>query len=153
VADGAAADAGYVLLARRVAARDGWPVQLRAGRFEFMVLLLLRARWRDGEYLAPDGNVIKIKRGQYASSVRRMAEEFGLSYKNCRTAIDILERVGFLAQYVSHDVTVLIIRNYEHYQDIQSYVGVGASALSARDDLGSERVGPAEGTVTSSRRW
>jgi hypothetical protein len=127
------ADEGFILLARKLASRDGWPVQLRAEHFKFMVLLLLRARWRDCDFLAPDGTVIKIKRGQYASSVRRMAAEFRLSYKNCRTAIGILEQLGFLAQYVSHGVTVLTVRNYEHYQDIQSYVGASTGALSAQD--------------------
>ncbi len=132
MADGAAADGGYVLLARKVAARDGWPVQLRAEHFKFMVLLLLRARWRDGDYLAPDGNVIKIKRGQYASSVRRMAEEFKLSYANCRSAVSILESAGFLTHKVTHGVTLITVCNYERYQDVKSYANAIADATSTQ---------------------
>lgn len=116
------ADEGFILLARKLASRDGWPVQLRAEHFKFMVLLLLRARWRDCDFLAPDGTVIKIKRGQYASSVRRMAAEFKLSYSRCRSAMSILEGAGFLTRKVTHGVTVLTICNYACYQDIQNYV-------------------------------
>jgi hypothetical protein len=124
-----AADEGFILLARKLASRDGWPVQLRAEYFKFMVLLLLRARWRGCDFLAPDGTVIKIKRGQYASSVRRMAAEFRLTYSNCRSAVGILEAAGFLTRKVTHGVTVLTICNYGRYQDIQNYVGAtdGAS--------------------------
>jgi hypothetical protein len=132
VADGAATDGGYVLLARKLAARDGWPVQLRAEHFKFMVLLLLRARWRDGDYLAPDGNVIKIKRGQYAAPVRRMAEEFRLSYANCRSAVTILESAGFLTHEVTHGVTVITVCNYERYQDVKSYANAIADATSTQ---------------------
>ena len=132
MADGAAADGGYVLLARKVAARDGWPVQLRAEHFKFMVLLLLRARWRDGDYLAPDGNVIKIKRGKYGSSVRRMAEEFKLSYANCRSAVSILESAGFLTHKVTHGVTLITVCNYERYQDVKSYANAIADATSTQ---------------------
>ncbi len=128
MADGAAADGGYVLLARKLAARDGWPVQLRAEHFKFMVLLLLRARWRDGDYLAPDGTVIKIKRGQYASSIRRMAEEFKLSYANCRSAISILEGAGFLTHKVTHGVTLITVCKYGRYQDVKTYANAIADA-------------------------
>ena len=120
----APADDGFILLARKLASRDGWPVQLRAEHFKFMVLLLLRARWRDGDYLAPDGAVIKIKRGQYASSVRRVAEEFGLSIQNVRTALRLLAEYKFATRAVTHGVTVITILNYERYQDIQTYVNV-----------------------------
>lgn len=123
-----AADDGFILLARKLAARDGWPVQLRAEHFKFMVLLLLRARWRDCDYLAPDGAVLRVKRGQYASSVRRMAAEFGLSYSKCRSAISVLEAAGFLALKVTHRVTVLTVCNYERYQNIQSYAGATGDA-------------------------
>ncbi len=118
----APADDGFILLARKLASRDGWPVQLRAEHFKFMVLLLLRARWRDGDYLAPDGAVIKIKRGQYASSVRRMAGEFGLSIQNVRTALRLLGEYKFATRAVTHGVTVITVLNYERYQDIQTYV-------------------------------
>ncbi len=132
MADGAAADGGYVLLARKLAARDGWPVQLRAEHFKFMVLLLLRARWRDGDYLAPDGTVIKIKRGQYASSVRRMAEEFGLSIQNVRTALRLLEKYEFVTRAVTRGITVINILNYERYQDIQTYVNAPSNKALTR---------------------
>jgi hypothetical protein len=117
-----AADEGFILLARKLASRDGWPVQLRAEHFKFMVLLLLRARWRDCDFLAPDGTVIKIKRGQYASSVRRMAAEFRLSIQNVRTALRLLGEYEFATRAVTHGVTVITILNYERYQDIQTYV-------------------------------
>ncbi len=128
----APADDGFILLARKLASRDGWPVQLRAEHFKFMVLLLLRARWRGGDYLAPDGAVIKIKRGQYASSVRRMADEFKLSYAKCRSAMSILEGVGFLTRKVTHRITVLTICNYDRYQDIKNYVDAIGDASSTQ---------------------
>jgi hypothetical protein len=130
--DRAAADGGYVLLARKLAARDGWPVQLRAEHFKFMVLLLLRARWRDGDYLAPGGTVIKIKRGQYASPTRRMAAEFNLPRYQVRAATAVLSRTGFLTQEVTHGVTVITIRNYERYQDISNYVNPASRPSSSR---------------------
>ncbi len=127
-----AADEGFILLARKLASRDGWPVQLRAEHFKFMVLLLLRARWRDCDFLAPDGAVIKVKRGQYASSVRRMAEEFRLSIQNVRTALRLLEEYKFATRAVTHGVTVITVLNYERYQDIQTYVNAPSNKALTR---------------------
>lgn len=127
-----AADDGFILLARKLAARDGWPVQLRAEHFKFMVLLLLRARWRDCDFLAPDGAVLSVKRGQYASSVRRMAAESRISVRNCRTAIEKLEKAGFLTRQVLHGITVLTICNYDRYQTMTSYAGTVSDAQATR---------------------
>jgi hypothetical protein len=127
-----AADDGFILLARKLAARDGWPVQLRAEHFKFMVLLLLRARWRDCDFLAPDGAVLSVKRGQYASSTRRMAAEFNVPRHQIRAALDVLSRAGFLAHEVAHGVTVITLRNYERYQDISNYANPASRPRAAR---------------------
>lgn len=112
---------GFILLARKIGAEDSWVQCLRPQHFKFMVMLLLRARWKAGNYVTPVGNLLRVKRGQYAAPVRRLAEECGVSYQSTRTGLVLLARRGFLTHKVTQGVTVVTILNYERYQDIKNY--------------------------------
>jgi hypothetical protein len=113
---------GFILLARKIGAEDSWVRCLQPQHFKFMVMLLLRARWKAGVYMTPSGNILTVERGQYAAPVRRLAEECGVSYQSSRTGLILLARRGFLTHEVTQGLTVVTISNYERYQDIQNYI-------------------------------
>lgn len=58
----------------------------------------------------------RVKRGQYITSVRRLAKETGLSEANTRTAIKHLESTHEITCTPSRQGTVITIKNYSKYQ-------------------------------------
>lgn len=57
-----------------------------------------------------------VKRGQYITSVRKLAQETGLSEANTRTAIKHLESTHEITCTPSRQGTVITIKNYSKYQ-------------------------------------
>lgn len=74
--------------------------------------LLLMANYEDAKWRGKT-----VKRGQRITSIRKLAEETGLSVKQVRTALDKLERTGEVAREGANSYTLITIENYAKYQD------------------------------------
>lgn len=74
---------------------------------------ILKANWRDKTWKG-----VKIKRGQFVTSLAALAEETGLSVKNVRTALDHLKATNELAIETSPKGRVITVKNYAKYQDV-----------------------------------
>lgn len=59
---------------------------------------------------------IKIKRGSFITSYRKLAEETGLSVKNVRTALDHLKATHEVAHQTARDYSLISAINYDNYQ-------------------------------------
>ncbi len=109
---------GYIYIHRKICNPDHWVWQLHLPQFRFYIYLILQVRWSDTEadFTAPNGEIIKIRKGQYACAIRRLAEEAGLTPQNIRTGLKILEKRQFLTHEITHGISVLTLLNYRDYQ-------------------------------------
>lgn len=77
--------------------------------------LLVMAQYRDREY-----QDMTIKRGQVVTSIRKLAEESGLSVRTVRTCLERLEATHQITRKPTHYSTLITICNYDKYQDKKS---------------------------------
>jgi hypothetical protein len=63
-----------------------------------------------------DGDLVEISRGQYLTSVRRLADRWGWSKDKVSKFLALLERDGMLQRTVTKKRTLLTIVNYGFYQ-------------------------------------
>lgn len=73
--------------------------------------MLLEARWKDGTYKG-----VVIKRGSFASSVRKLAKENDLTDNEVRTALKHLQKTHEITCKSHSKFTVFTINNYDLYQ-------------------------------------
>lgn len=74
---------------------------------------ILKANWKDKTWKG-----VKIKRGQFVTSLASLADETGLSMKNVRTALDHLKSTNELAIESSPKGRIITVKNYAKYQDV-----------------------------------
>lgn len=80
--------------------------------------LLLKANWKDGAFQG-----IEVTRGSLVSSIRKLAEETGLTEKEVRTALNHLKRTHEVASKSHTKFTVFTIKNYNVYQTMGTQNG------------------------------
>lgn len=105
---------GWICLHRCI--QDHWIWQ-DAHRFKWWVDLLLRASHKDTKVLF-DGSLIECKRGQFITSLGKLAEEWMVSRDTVRRFLDALENDLMIARVSTHKMTQITICNYDSYQDI-----------------------------------
>lgn len=79
--------------------------------------LLLLANHSEKKILF-NGNVIDVKKGQYLTSIRKLAERWGWSYDKVTRFIKLLVAEDMLQKESDSSRTLLTIINYEVYQDV-----------------------------------
>lgn len=78
--------------------------------------LLTNAAWKDTTQRNHKGEVVQVTRGQYHTSIRRLAAEWGWSSKRVRTFLKALEKCGSTGTVSAQGGTVITICKYEDYQ-------------------------------------
>ena len=86
-----------------------------AHRFKWWVDLLLRASHKDTKVLI-DGSLMECKRGQFITSLGKLAEEWMVSRDTVRRFLDALENDTMIARVSTHKMTQITICNYDSYQ-------------------------------------
>lgn len=87
-----------------------------AHRFKWWVDLLLRASHKDTKVLI-DGSLIECKRGQFITSLSKLAEEWMVSRDIVRHFLTILESDTMITRKTTQKFTQITICNYDSYQD------------------------------------
>jgi DNA-binding transcriptional regulator YhcF (GntR family) len=105
---------GWICLHRCI--QEHWIWQ-DANRFKWWVDLLLRANNKDAKVLI-DGSLVDCKRGQFITSLGKLAEEWMVSRDTVRRFLDALESDTMIARKSTHKMTQITICNYDSYQDI-----------------------------------
>lgn len=90
-----------------------------AHRFKWWVDLLLRASHKDTKVLF-DGSLIECKRGQFITSLGKLAEEWMVSRGAVRRFLDALENDTMIARVSTHKMTQITICNYDSYQSVRT---------------------------------
>ena len=82
----------------------------------FFIYCLLRCNWEDGNFQG-----VKVKKGQFISTVRHMADESGLTVQEVRTALKHLKLTHELTQEVTHlpsnRFSLISVVNWDLYQE------------------------------------
>lgn len=114
-------EAGFIVLHRRMLS---WPLWQRLGAEHRLVwlYLLFSANWKNSEVWTRKGRLV-VQRGQAFVAQRTLAKEAGVSYRNVRTALELLTQEGAIqvAQvptYASRTASLVTIVNYEKYQNV-----------------------------------
>lgn len=79
------------------------------------ITILMLANWKDKQWQGKT-----IKRGSFITSYPRLADATGLSIQQVRTAISKLKSTGEIQQIVTNKYQLIIVVNYEKYQDFSS---------------------------------
>lgn len=90
-----------------------------AHRFKWWVDLLLRASHKDTKVLF-DGSLMECKRGQFITSLGKLAEEWMVSRGAVRRFLDALENDTMITRKSTHKMTQITICNYDSYQNVRT---------------------------------
>ena len=107
---------GWICLHRCI--QDHWIWQ-DANRFKWWIDLLLRANNKDAKVLI-DGSLMECKRGQFITSLGKLAEEWMVSRNTVRRFLDALESDTMIVRKSTHKLTQITICNYDSYQDVRT---------------------------------
>lgn len=104
--------------------------------------LLLLANHSDKKLLF-NGNVVTVKKGQYLTSIRKLAERWGWSYDKVLRFIKILVSEDMLQKESDSSRTLLTLLNYEVYQVPENSYG-NTDENTNDNTIGNSRDTPAE---------
>lgn len=99
---------GYIKLHRQILEWE-WYSNLPA-RVLF-IHCLLKANWQDGEWQG-----VPYKRGEFITSMRKLAAETGLSVQQVRNTLTNLQKTHEITQRSTPNYTVISIVRYDDYQ-------------------------------------
>lgn len=114
---------GWIKLHRKLGQPQSTFMQLNALQQAIAIHLLLLANHKDGEWVDSRKNiVVPIKRGQVVVSRERIIKWFPqdkVTSRNVRTALERLEKLGFLTKQATNAYTLITLVNYGVYQEIE----------------------------------
>ena len=79
----------------------------------------MRANNKDAKVLI-DGSLMECKRGQFITSLGKLAEEWMVSRNTVRRFLDALESDTMIVRKSTHKLTQITICNYDSYQDVRT---------------------------------
>lgn len=107
-------DKGWISIYRKVC--EHWIYQCREfDNFHAYFDLLRRAHWEDKKVLF-NNNLILIKRGQFLTSEKSLAESWGWSRTKVRKFLQILSEDDMIIKESDNKKTIITICNYDKYQ-------------------------------------
>ena len=102
-------DEGFVKLSRKMISW-GWFKDVNTAHL--FMYCLMRANFKDTEWKG-----IKLKRGSFVTSLKHLSEETGLTPRQVRTALEHLISTKEVTKCASAKNTVIIVNNYDKYQN------------------------------------
>lgn len=122
---------GYIKISRKILE---WEWYDDINTKSLFLHLLLKATYKDKRYM---GEI--IPRGSYASSIRKLADETGLSERNIRTSLMRLETTQEVTQERHAKFTVFTVKNYDKYQSSDTVNDTQATQKRHRSDTAIEQ--------------
>lgn len=120
-------DEGYIKLHRRLLGSYLWT--LPPGQRCVALTILMMANWQDREW-AVSGAVVQIKRGEFVTSVRKLAEAAGVSNSCVVRSLKVLKKGETICVKPEQQWTRISVVNFSKYND-RDEVG-GTRALHSR---------------------
>src|SRR5574343_4200 len=125
---------GWVKIYRSLKSHWVWQDNLY---FKMWVDFLLRANHSENTILI-DSNVIKIERGTFITSLKKLAKEYHCSVGKVRHFLKILEIDSMINSITTHKYTQITICNYDDYQNGQHAERNGNETGMKRERYGNE---------------
>lgn len=100
---------GRIAIDRRIMDWEWWGDM---NVFRLWMVILMLANWQDKKWQGKT-----IKRGSFVTSYASLSETSGLTLQQTRTAINKLKSTGEIEQIVTNKYQVIIVVNYEKYQE------------------------------------
>lgn len=113
---------GFIILARSTYKNSSTWQNLTPEQKVVMITLLMMANHKENKWW--DGNkFVTVKRGQLITSLDKLVKSCGkgITIKKTRTALEKLEKMGFLASKSTNQYRLINIDNYDFYQTIGNY--------------------------------
>lgn len=110
---------GWICIHRKIRECDIWDYDEPFSRRDAWIDLLLLANHRDKDTIF-DGKKITIKRGQYLTSVRKLAKEWHWGKDKTLKYLRLLEECEMIMRSADSRRTLITIVNYSIYQDMNS---------------------------------
>ena len=101
---------GYILIHRKLL---NWQWYKDSNTLHLFIDLLLDANYEDSKV-----GFQVIKRGQCLTSLKRMSENTGLTYREIRTSLDKLQKSGEIDKQTTNRYSIITINKYNDYQNI-----------------------------------
>ena len=102
-------DEGFIKISRKMLSW-GWFKDVNTAHL--FLYCLMRANFKAAEWKG-----IKLERGSFVTSLKHLSEETGLTLQQTRTALEHLIATKEITKQSSAKSTVIIVNNYEKYQD------------------------------------
>lgn len=96
--------------------QNHWLWSDRASELQAWMYLLFAANFQD-KYILFDGKRMKVKRGSFVTSIRRLSTEWGWGKTKTLTFLRELEKDGMIKRKADSRKTVITIVNYGKFQD------------------------------------
>lgn len=102
-------DKGFIKISRKILE---WEWYTDSNTKIVFLHCLLKANWKDKNWKGET-----IKRGQFVTSLEKIAQETNLSVKQVRVALNHLIRTNEVANLSTPQYRIITVKNYDKYQD------------------------------------
>ena len=106
---------GFIVLSRCFDDYKYWQSPIA---ISLWVKILLKANWKDGWFMG-----VKIPRGSFATSIKNLSEEIGVSHNTITKWLKIFEKEKQISLKSTNKFTVISVVNYALFQDFEIDTG------------------------------
>lgn len=135
---------GYIKLHRKIQECWIWDSGEKHNRRSAWIDILLTANHQDKKLIF-NGEIVVVKRGQFITSIRKLAERWKWSKSTVITFLDLLQQDGMITRESDTHRTLITVENYSFYQDGETPIGTPTSTQT------STPIGTVGGTLTGTR--
>lgn len=111
---------GYIKLHRSLLDCFLWDSEEKHNKRSAWIDLLLLANHAEKKILF-DNEIVTVKRGQYLTSIRKLANRWGWSVNTAKSYLELLESDGMIHKKSTTKCTLIDIVNYEKYQGFSDF--------------------------------
>ena len=117
----------YIKLSRSILEWE-WYSDINTCRL--FIHMVLKANWKDGKFQGTT-----VPRGSFVSSIRKLAEQTGLTEREVRTAISHLKKTGEVTSKSHIKYSVFTVVNYDLYQSNDTQDDTQATGKRQANDI------------------
>jgi hypothetical protein len=138
---------GYIITPRKFFQSNFWTEKRKFSHAEALQDLIQMASWEEKVYVPSIYNQIKLRRGEFATSYRQLAAKWKWGVASVKRFLDYLQK-DFTIEFKSgtggglqkrKDLSTIFVINYDLYQDINNYDGIGMERERNTDGTLTER--------------